>query len=75
MQKRMVGTSASWSGQLGLEGEIPIQPQPSITTEILAQHFQIFSFKKKKKKRTENQDYTLKVSNFKLYNNSLFLPS
>ena len=51
----MVGTSASWSGQLGLEGEIPIQPQPSITTEILAQHFQIFSFKKKKKKRTEKK--------------------
>lgn len=69
----MVGTSASWSGQLGLEGEIPIQPQPSITMEILAQHFQIFSFEKKK--RTENQDYTLKVSNFKLYNNSHFLPS
>ena len=45
----MVGTSASWSGQLGLEGEIPIQPQPSITMEILAQHFQIFSFEKKKK--------------------------
>ena len=49
----MVGTSASWSGQLGLEGEIPIQPQPSITMEILAQQFQIFSFfKKKKKKKT-----------------------
>ena len=43
----MVGTSASWSGQLDLEREIPIQPQPSITMEILAQHFQIFSLKKK----------------------------
>ena len=70
----MVGTSASWSGQLGLEREIPIQPQPSITMEILAQHFQIFSFFKKKK-NPENQDYTLKFSNFKLYNNSHFLPS
>ena len=69
----MVGTSASWSGQLDLEREIPIQPQPSITMEILAQHFQIFSLKKKKK--TENQDYTLKVSNFKLCNISHFLPS
>ena len=68
----MVGTSASWSGQLDLEREIPIQPQPSITTEILAQYFQIFSLKKKK---TENQDYTLKVSNFKLCNISHFLPS
>ena len=44
----MVGTSASWSGQLDLEREIPIQLQPSITMEILAQHFQIFSLKKKK---------------------------
>ena len=69
----MVGTSASWSGQLDLEREIPIQLQPSITMEILAQHFQIFSLKKKK--QTENQDYTLKVSNFKLCSISNFLPS